>query len=268
MNRSLRLLALVALAAVLACADAPSAPAALPPPVAVRLPRVLAVHPHDPQAFTQGLLWHDGHLWESTGRYGLSRLREVDLATGEVRREVELAPDQFGEGIAVADERIVQLTWQEGIARVWRLADLGALEPLRFTGEGWGLTTDGRRFIQSDGSAALVFRALDDFRSIGRIVVRRSGRAVPYLNELEWAEGAIYANVWMSDEILRIDPETGEVTDAWDASGLISPEERSHADVLNGIAWIPERHVFLLTGKLWPSLFEVELPRGDEPGGS
>lgn len=234
---------------------------ASPPPPPIHALRVLAVHPHDPAAYTQGLLWHDGRLWESTGRYGVSSLREVDPESGRVVREVALPDDQFGEGLALEGGRLVQLTWREGIARVWRLQDLAALDPFRFEGEGWGLTSDGGRFVQSDGSAVLVFRALDDFRPVDRIVVRRGGNAVPYLNELEWVDGAIYANVWMSDEILRIDPESGEVTDVWDASGLLTPAQRVSAEVLNGIAWDPMRKRFLITGKLWPSLFEVELPR-------
>jgi len=255
------------LAGLPACAEPPNqgVGATLPGPSARPL-RVLAEHPHDPGAFTQGLLWHAGDLWESTGLYGRSGLRQVEAATGRVLREIALPDDQFAEGLALDGSRLVQLTWREGVARVWKLPELEPLEPMAYRGEGWGLTSDGTRFIQSDGSAALLFRDLEDFRLLGRVVVRRGTRAVPYLNELEWVEGAVYANVWMSDEILRIDPESGQVTDAWDASALLTPDERKRAEVLNGIAWDPDRRVFYVTGKLWPRLFEVELPREPEAG--
>jgi glutamine cyclotransferase len=236
------------------------APALRPQPV-----RILAVHPHDPQAFTQGLLWSGGRLYESTGLYGRSTVREVDPDSGRVLRSVSLPDDQFGEGLALVGERLIQLTWREQDAFVWRLSDLASSGRIGYQGEGWGLTWDGKELLASDGSAVISRRSPEDLRSLGTVTVRRAGREVPYLNELEWVEGALYANVWQSDEILRIDPASGEVTGAWDASGLLEPEERQHADVLNGIAWNPQRRVFYLTGKLWPRLFEVQLPDASEP---
>lgn len=247
-----------ALAALACSADggAGIAPASVRPmPVRVR-----AVHPHDPAAFTQGLAWVHGRLYESTGLYGSSSLRELDPETGRVLRQVPLAPDEFGEGLTEIGGRLVQLTWREERARLWTLPGLAPAGTLAFRGEGWGLASDGRSLVSSDGTAVLVFRAADDLRPLRTLAVRRGGRAVPYLNELEWAGGALYANVWQSDEILRIDPVSGEVTGAWDASGLLAPAERARADVLNGIAWDPERRLFYLTGKLWPSLFEADLP--------
>jgi len=251
----LRAASLLALAACAGASERPAEPAPRPLPV-----RVLAVHPHDPQAFTQGLLWHAGRLYESTGLYGRSSLREVDPESGRVLRSVALPDDQFGEGLALAGDRLIQLTWREERAFVWRLSDLAPLGQLAFRGEGWGLTWDGRELVQSNGSAVLELRSAADLRLVRSLAVRRRGRPVPYLNELEWVAGALYANVWESDEIVRIDPATGEVTGTWDASGLLEPQERERADVLNGIAWNPERRVFYLTGKLWPHLFEVELP--------
>ncbi len=223
-------------------------------------PTVLAVRPHDPTSFTQGLVWADGRLWESSGQYGASRLVEVEPADGRTLRSVPLPANEFAEGLARVGDRLLQLTWQEGVVHVWSLPDLRPRPSLRFDGEGWGLTFDGERLIQSDGTARLLFRSPMDFALLGTVTVRRDGRPVPYLNELEWADGAVYANVWMSDEILRIDPETGAVTAVWDASGLLAPGERAGADVLNGIAWDGERRIFHLTGKYWPWRFEVELP--------
>lgn len=256
----MRLRAPLTLAAALLAAESTAACGAAPPaaPHAGEV-RIHAVHPHDPSAFTQGLIWHDGRLYESLGGYGRSQLREVEVASGAVLRQVRLPAGEFGEGLAVVGDRLIQLTWREGVARFWRLADLEPLGVASYDGEGWGLAFDGRELVQSDGSATLVFRAPDDLRPLRRVRVTRSGRPEPYLNELEFAEGALYANVWQSDEIVRIDPASGVVTAVFDASGLLTPPERVGLDVLNGIAWNPATRRFYLTGKLWPKLFEVEL---------
>jgi glutaminyl-peptide cyclotransferase len=246
---------LVGLVAALAAA---CAGAAEPPPRL--LVRVVAVHPHDPAAFTQGLLWHAGRLYESLGEYGHSAVREVEPETGRVLRESRLEPGEFGEGLARVGGELWQLTWREGVLRRWRLADLAPLGRLAFSGEGWGLAGDGDRLVQSDGTSILTLRSADDFRVLGSLRVERAGVPVHYLNELEWADGSIWANVWMSDEIVRIDPASGRVTATYDAGGLLAAEERARAEVLNGIAWNPERRVFYLTGKRWPRLFEVEMP--------
>lgn len=261
MNRTA--LAALWMLALAACAP-PSAPAAAPAVASAAVPvrevRVVAIHPHDPRAFTQGLLFHDGRLYESLGLEGRSSIREVEVATGRVLREAELPPHEFGEGIALAGDRLVQLTWKNGVARFWRLADLAPAGEARYEGEGWGLASDGRQLIQSDGSATLTLRSPADFAPLGTLRVHRDGRPAAYLNELEFADGALYANVWQSDEIVRIDLASGEVTAAWSAAGLLDEEERSGVDVLNGIAWNAASRRFYLTGKLWPKLFEVELP--------
>lgn len=228
-------------------------------PLAVRPVRVLAAYPHDASAFTQGLLFRDGKLYESLGLEGRSALREVELTTGKVLREKKLPAQEFGEGLALVGDRLVQLTWQNGVAHVWRRSDFAALGEEKYENEGWGLTYDGNRLIQSDGSAKLTFRSPGDFSILGVLQVERDGRPAAYLNELEWVDGALYANIWQSDEIVRIDLAQGRVTAVWSAAGILSDEQRERADVLNGIAWNPASRRFYLTGKLWPQLFEVEL---------
>jgi glutaminyl-peptide cyclotransferase len=223
---------------------------------------IVAVRPHDPGAFTQGLVWADGRLFESVGQYGKSALREVDPDSGKVLREVRLPDGEFGEGLALVGDRLLQMTWQEGRLHVWSRRDFTPLETLGYGGEGWGLAWDGARLAQTDGSTYIRFRDPATFRELSRVRVMRDDRPVAYLNELEWAGGWLYANVWESDEILRIDPASGRVVEAFDASNLLTEAERGSADVLNGIAWDPRRHLFLVTGKLWPKLFEVRLGAG------
>ncbi len=220
---------------------------------------VVATYPHDPAAFTQGLLWHRGRLYESTGMYGTSSLREVELATGRIVRRLDLAPDQFAEGLALAGGHLFQLSYQSEHGWVWDVETFTQVREFGYRGEGWGLTFDGSELIQSDGSARLTFRSPVDFSLLRELSVVRAGRPQFYLNELEWVNGEIWANVWQSDEILRIDPRTGVVTGSVDASQLLSPEERRRTDVLNGIAWDSERGLFLLTGKYWPKLFAVAI---------
>ena len=220
---------------------------------------VVATYPHDPAAFTQGLLWHRGKLYESTGMYGTSSLREVELTSGRIARRLELAPDQFAEGLALAGGELFQLSYQGEHGWVWDVGTFTKVREFAYRGEGWGLTFDGSALIQSDGSSRLTFRSPADFSVLRELAVVRAGRPQFYLNELEWVNGEIWANVWQSDEILRIDPRTGLVTGSVDASQLLSPEERRRTDVLNGIAWDSERGLFLLTGKYWPKLFAVAI---------
>lgn len=220
---------------------------------------IVATYPHDPGAFTQGLLWHGGRLFESTGMYGRSSLREVDAATGRVLRKVDLDPELFAEGLALAGDRLFQLSYQSEVGWIWDLATFERLRQFTYPGEGWGLTYDGAELIQSDGSSRLTFRSPVDFAPRRELAVTRAGRPQFYLNELEWVNGEIWANVWQSDEILRIDPRSGQVTGSLDASQLLTAEERRHTDVLNGIAWDPERKLFMITGKYWPKLFAVKI---------
>lgn len=232
-------------------------------PEALRV-NVLATHPHDPEAFTQGLQWIDGQLYEGTGLEGHSQLRRIQLATWSVEQHVELPDDVFGEGIAVVGDRIFEITWREGIAYVWNRADFSRIREHHYEGEGWGLCWDGSHLVMSDGSDQLFFRDADTFEVVRSVHVRRSGHPVEMLNELECVDGLVYANIWQTDRIARIDPSDGRVTGWIDASGLLTSEERYDADVLNGITWLPDTHRFLITGKLWPRSFEVEfVPEGD-----
>lgn len=225
----------------------------------------IAVFPHDPAAFTQGLLFHNGRLYESTGLYGRSELREVDLESGAVVRRRPLEARLFGEGLARVGDRLIQLTYREGVALVYDLDTFEELERFRYSGEGWGLCFDGAVLWMSDGSSSLQRRDPQSFELLGRLEVRREGREVPRLNELACAEGAIVANVWLSTELVRIDPQSGAVTAVIDASALVPDDPRVRNDrdaVLNGVAFDPESGRWWLTGKLWPVLYEVRwVPR-------
>jgi len=243
-----------------AASPAPAAPAAI---IERLVPKVLAVHPHDPTCYTQGLLWQGGALYESCGQYGQSSLRRVDPASGEVRQRAAVPDADFAEGLALVGEKLLQLTWREGVALVYDRKSLAKTGQFPYTGEGWGLCYDGKRLVMSDGSDRLTLRDPQTFAVItgsggGELKVTREGVPVERLNELECVGAAIYANVWQTDEILKIDAATGRVEASIDASGLLSPQERAKADVLNGIAWNPETRRFWITGKDWPKMFEVE----------
>lgn len=235
-------------------------------PEALRV-NVLATHPHDPDAFIQGLQMIDGQLYEGTGLEGHSQLRRIQLPTWSVEQHVDLPSDVFGEGIAVVGERIFEITWRDGIAYVWNRADFAPIRQFHYEGEGWGLCYDGTHLVMSDGSDQLFFRDPDTFEVVRSVHVRRAGHEVDQLNELECVDGVVYANIWQTDRIARIDPTSGRVTGWIDASGLLTEEERYDADVLNGITWLPDTHRFLITGKLWPRSFEVELVPDEHAAG-
>lgn len=257
-------------------ADAPAAdvppppgcaPATAPEDLSVE---VVATRPHDPSAYTQGFVVLDDRLVESTGRLGESTLRVHDLASDEELGRVELPDDVFGEGVAVTDDgRLVQLTWTSGIAYVW---DPDALEPLgefRYDGEGWGLTTlDDGTLLMSDGSDELTRRDPEDFGALDRQVIRREGGDADRLNELEWDGESLWANRYQTDELLRIDPECGVVTGVADLSALRVDAERrareagDEIDVVNGVAHLPDADRYLLTGKWWPTTYEVRIVAG------
>lgn len=221
--------------------------------------QVVNTYPHDPGAFTQGLVWRGGSLYESTGRYGQSTLRRVNLLTGAVEKSVPLDKKFFGEGLAEDGDRFVQLSWREHTAFVYDPETFKVLDRFQYEGEGWGLCDDGRRLVMSDGSDRLTFRDPGSFRETGSVRVKRNGDSVDRLNELECVGGSVYANVWKTNRIVRIDPGTGAVLDVIDASGLLTEKDLQlfHVDVLNGIAYKPETDTFLVTGKYWPKLFEV-----------
>ncbi|MGB6364005.1 MAG: glutaminyl-peptide cyclotransferase [Thermoanaerobaculia bacterium] len=219
--------------------------------------KVLAAYRHDPEAYTQGLIWMNGHLYESTGHYARSTLRRVDLESGEVEQSVALPPEYFGEGLAAVGDLLIQLSWREQTALLWDLESLERTSELSYLGEGWGLCYDGRKLFMSDGSDILTVRDPETLEEIRRLRVTLSGRPLANLNELECAEGWIYANVYQTETLVRIDSDTGEVRATIDASALLSSAERRGIDVLNGIAYNDDTGSFYLTGKLWPKLFEV-----------
>jgi glutamine cyclotransferase len=223
---------------------------------------IVNTYPHDPAAFSQGLVFRDGFLYEGTGRYGQSSLRQVDLESGRVLKFTSLSPRLFGEGITFSGDDLVQLTWRSGIGFVYDGQSFGRRGVFRYTGEGWGITTVGDRLVMSDGSANLRFLDPKTYRVVKTVAVRSQGKPVNQLNELENVEGEIYANVWGSDRIARISPETGQVLGWIDLAGLLPLHERVSRDaVLNGIAYDAEGKRLFVTGKLWPKLFEIRLVR-------
>jgi len=236
------------LLAVLACSS---------PPVQTHTVEVLSVRPHDPSAYTQGLLLYNQLLYESTGKYGKSSLRKVDPQTGDIVHQIALPHRYFAEGLARHNNRLVQLTYREQIAFVYAIGDFEPVGQLAYQGQGWGLCYDGEHFIMSNGSATLTVRDPTTFEVIDQILVTQDETPVHRLNELECVADSVYANVYLSNRIVRVDKDTGKVTAAIDASGLLTRAERLAADVLNGIAYDRESGSFLITGKLWPKLFEV-----------
>jgi glutaminyl-peptide cyclotransferase len=221
---------------------------------------VIRSSPHDPSAFLQGLVWHDGGFFESTGLFGRSTLRRVEWPSGRVARRVDLPPNVFGEGLARAGDRLLQLTWQSGRAFVYDLKTLRLLEEFRYEGEGWGLAFDGASLIMSDGTDVLTFRDPQRFTPTRRLAVTWNGRPLPRLNELEFIDGEVWANVWYTDFIVRIDPVSGRVTSYLDLTGLLPPGQRRQQDaVLNGIAYDPATRRIFVGGKLWPSLFAIRI---------
>lgn len=225
--------------------------------------KIVAEYPHDAAGFTQGLLWYEGRLFESDGQYGASQVAEKKLATGETLRATPIAANEFGEGLALHDGALWQLTWREGVLHRYDLA-LKPTGGLRYGGEGWGLTSDGRALIVSNGSATLSWVDPTGPSVLRTVEVKDGNTAIPLLNELEWVEGALYANVWMTDRIARINPTTGAVTGWLDMSELkkkagITAAREAEGAVLNGIAWRADNQHLLITGKWWPKIYEIKL---------
>ncbi len=218
---------------------------------------VLREFDHERDAYTQGLLWWNDQLFESTGRYGESTLRRLNPRTGRVEQRIEVPDEYFGEGLALVDRRLLMLTWTTERAFTYDRDSFEPGETFQYGGEGWGLCHDGDRLVMSDGSDRLTFRDPDSFEPIGEQRVRLRGQPLHKLNELECVDGAVYANVWEEDFLVRIDPDTGRVTDYIDATGLLQGADRNGAEVLNGIAYNPTTETFYITGKWWPKMFEV-----------
>ena len=239
----------------------PAATASAAAPAVVREGyEIVHVYPHDTSAFTEGLLVARGHFFESTGLNGESTLREVDIATGRVLRRVSLKSEYFGEGLAVLGDRAYQLTWRNNVGFVYNLDTFQVIDQFFFVGEGWGLTTDGESLIMSDGTERIRFLDPKTLQPVRTITVLFEGQPQKNLNELEYIHGQIYANVWQTNAVVRIDPATGAVLGMIDFSGLLKPTDYGpNTDVLNGIAYDAEHDRLFVTGKKWPKIFEVRL---------
>ena len=226
---------------------------------------VLSSYQHDPHAFTQGLEMHDGSLYESTGLYGHSSLREIDPTTGTVIRQFDLDESLFAEGITVVGDTLVMLTWKEGMALVFDIESLDIVANHTYSGEGWGLCFDGTHLVMSNGTSELAFRDPGDFSVVSTLQVTDRIGEVSLLNELECVGDTVYANVWGSDSIIAIDKATGEVSLTIDASVLAENESEEYNAVMNGIAYVPEQDAFLVTGKNWTSIHLVSFQATEAP---
>jgi glutamine cyclotransferase len=227
--------------------------------------RVIASYPHDPQAYTEGLVYDDGVFYESTGLRGRSSLRKVALETGEILQIRELPKQYFGEGIVVLDSEIAQLTWQLHVGFVCDKETFDVLREFHYPTEGWGMTYDGKRVIMSDGTPVLYFLDPKTLDRIGKLRVTDDGKPITRLNELEWVKGEIYANIWLTNRIVRIDPETGNVLGWIDLTGITqdAPPVQDEYALPNGIAYDSLTNRLFVTGKLWPRLYQIELvPEG------
>ena len=235
-----------------ACAEI-SAPVIVPP--------ILARYPHDPNSYTQGLLWHEGRLYESTGRYGYSTLSVRELETGRILQSHDLAPNIFGEGLTLVGEQLVQLSWLEHRVFIYDKATLKLKHTFPYPWEGWGAAYDGRHIIVSDGSAVLRFLDPRRFTEVRQITVQDGQQAITLLNELEYVQGEILANVYGQDRIARIAPDSGKVIGWLDLSHLYPVAKRQVSDaILNGIAYDPQKHILIVTGKYWPEVFLIAFP--------
>jgi len=228
------------------------------PPVEYRY-EIVKTYPHDREAFTQGLEFHDGYLFEGTGQNGRSTLRKVDLDSGAVVQQIAIPEKYFGEGITLSKNRVIQLTWQTGTGFVYDVGRFQLLRTFTYPGEGWGLTANGDTLYMSDGTAQIRLWDAETLAEKSRITVTDGGQEIHQLNELEWVKGEIWSNIWMSERVARISPKDGRVVGWIDFSGLLSADERGSTDVLNGIAYDAAKDRLFVTGKLWPKLFEVRV---------
>jgi glutamine cyclotransferase len=222
--------------------------------------QIVHTYPHDPEAFTEGLFYLNGFLYESTGLEGQSSLRKVKLETGEVVQRHDIPEQYFGEGIISWKDRLYELTWQTQVGFVYDLNGFALQRQFTYPGEGWSMTQDGKRIIMDDGTPEIRFWDPDTLKELGRITVTADGEPLKNINELEWVKGEIYANIWQTDRIARIDPKSGKVLGWIDLTGLLSPADRTpQTDVLNGIAYDAATDRLFVTGKKWPKLFEIRL---------
>ncbi len=231
---------------------------------------VIHTYPHDPTAYTEGLFYLDGYLYESTGLEQHSSIRKVKLETGEVLQKIDIPPQYFGEGIVNWHSRLISLTWKSHLGFIFDLATLKQQGRFHYEGEGWALTQNGRQILMSDGTPQIRFINPKTLLETSRITVTLDGKPVRYVNELEWVKGEIYANVWQTDWILRIDPHDGRVVGLINLAGLLRPSDRipGQTDVLNGIAYDVKGDRLFVTGKNWPKLFEIRLhPAGEARAG-
>ncbi|SDM76784.1 glutaminyl-peptide cyclotransferase [Maricaulis salignorans] len=250
---------------VLAWLAMPLSACAQPARAQVQQAELVATYPHDEAAFTQGLFMHDGALFESTGQVGQSSLRRVELETGNVLQQVNINPPVFGEGSARIGDAIYMLSWLSQTGMVFDAASFELIDQFSYPGEGWGLTTDGTRLILSDGSPQLRFLEPETMELTGTLDVTLNGRLVRRINELEWVADEIWANIWQTSTIVRIDPQTGIVTGLVDLTALLPAGLADPRDaVANGIAWNRETGQIYVTGKLWPVLYEIRLPDSAE----
>jgi glutaminyl-peptide cyclotransferase len=256
-----RLLAAWLLCAIAALPPAHAAGPTLAPAIPTYTYKVVHTYPHDPNAFTEGLFYKDGVLYESTGLEGRSSVRQVRLETGQLVRKADLPPELFGEGITDWNDRVVGLTWKSQFGFVLGLRDFSVIGRFSYPGEGWGLTHNDRELVMSDGTAELRFLDPQNFHELRRVRVTAAGEPVANLNELEWVDGEVYANIWQTDRIARIDPKTGNVVGWIDLTGILPARDRveGHTDVLNGIAYDSAGKRLFVTGKMWPKLFEIRL---------
>jgi len=222
--------------------------------------QVLNTYPHDQSAFTEGLVFEEGVLYEGTGLYECSNLRRVELETGKVLQVRELPNQYFGEGITIYKNKIIQLTWKSNLGFVYDKSNFKLLQEFNYPTEGWGITYDGKYLLMSDGTSTLHFLDPETFEEISQIEVYENDVPVTKINELEYVQGEIFANIWLTERIARINPLTGQVTGWIDLKGILSPEDcNEKVDVLNGIAYDAKNNRLLVTGKFWPKLFEIEL---------
>ncbi|MEA1889751.1 MAG: glutaminyl-peptide cyclotransferase [Pseudomonadota bacterium] len=221
---------------------------------------VINTYPHDPKAFTQGLIFQDGYLYESTGQYGHSSLRKIELETGKIIKNKNLDDEIFAEGLTLYNQQLLQLSWKDGTAFVYDQDSFDLIRTFHYPGEGWGLTTYNKQLIMSDGSSVLRFLDPVTFKEIRRLSVSRFGKQVKRLNELEMVKGNIFANVWLTEQLVIISPQTGKVIGAVDLRGLLNKHGTAvKANILNGIAYDPDGDRLFVTGKYWPKLFEIRL---------